>query len=303
MPSAYLSGGDKRAYGVANASDADIQSASLMIDAHCRRPEGLIWKPDGSGAPCYMAGATVLFATKLQGAIAPGQNVVAPFVQKCTPDMIGRVVVLDRGQDSVVEACEISAVLNGVPTLRNVLFAHAPQATVEFGLTIDEELHVPRGRAIVQVSRPQPQRLLAMQGRYAYGRRSDQIGGYNWLNEDINVLASVMTMGGPPPWVEINTDAAGFSPITGEVWIPSGMLMSAFSEVRVWYVSGFPLDQIPAGVKEATAQLVKSMQGMPLPADIRSAAVGDAKLERFADDQMSEVTRGLLRPYVATAFL
>lgn len=55
MPSVYLESSDYAAYGVPNATTAQVVQASAIIDGYLNKPDGLIYTVDGSNNPNAMA--------------------------------------------------------------------------------------------------------------------------------------------------------------------------------------------------------------------------------------------------------
>ncbi|MDR3473346.1 MAG: hypothetical protein P4M09_16930 [Devosia sp.] len=299
MPSCYLSPDDVEAFGLGSASDAQIAQASTIIDSYLIRPEGVVWCPDAAGAPCYMAAKTPQNTVKSTGSIAPGASISIP-ISANLQDKVGAVVILDRANPDAVEACIIQAVAAGTIILAHVAYAHGAATTIDFGLVIEEERSLPSKRSITRASKTPVARLLSGVGRYGYGRRSDQIQG---LNADFNLLATIQTFGGPPQWIPWDVNQAALSNTTGELWVPAGILLAYFSDVRVWYVAGWPADQIPYAIKSATATVLNLMLALPeMSGNIRTLKAGDTMVQRFKDTILDADTKALLNPYRAQVF-
>jgi hypothetical protein len=301
MPSAYLASGDLATYGVTGATDAQIAQASTIVDGYLERPEGLVWMPDSSGLPAYMAALTPSFSTTLSAGISPGSNVVVPIPAAAAgmADWIGEALVLDRVDSNKCEACAVVGVdnQNGTITLGSVAKAHGSGATVEAGLQIVEERALASKRSLTRVSRSPVVRVLAGVGRYSYGRRSDQVAG---LYNDTNLLAAIQTFGGPPQWIPFDVRQAAVSVATGEIWVPAGLLLAYYSEVRLRYVAGYSATAIPPAIKRATANIVTTLMNFSY-ADANPAfkivQAGGTKLERWSDSMMDADTKSLLEPF------
>jgi len=197
MPSRYILPNEYPVYGLPNTTtDPQVFQASALIDAYLQRPEGLVWLPDSLGQPAYMAALEPKLTLNSSGAITAGSKVTVPLAQNVLilSDMLGEVVILDRGSANV-EACVISNVGQGTITLLNVINSHSANCTIDTGLTIMEQRQLPAKRSIVRTMRPIV-RLLSGMGRYGYGRRTDQTAGF--YNE-VNLLAAIQTFGGPNP--------------------------------------------------------------------------------------------------------
>jgi hypothetical protein len=143
-------------------------------------------------------------------------------------------------------------------------------------------------------------RILSLQGRYGYGRRSDQIAG---RFESENLLAMVQSFGGAPPWVSINPYDAAISPRTGEVYIPAGILLSSYSEARIRYVAGYPESQIPEPVKMATKVCVDGLIAMEdVPGSVKVYKTATTSVTRFTASSLDEDTRRMIAPFKALKF-
>lgn len=302
MGSLYIQSGEYATYGLASTTAAsDVATASSLIDAYLRRPEGLVWTPDGNGWPCFMAALTPTFSLTAPGAISPAQNVVVPVTGgMVSPDLVGEVLVLDRANANLTEAVVVTAVGTNTVTLAAVTFAHSGGAVLEAGLTILEERALPSNRAVARVSRAPVARMVAVQGRYAYGRRSQQQAG---VFAEPSILASVQAFGGPPVWYPVNVADVSVSSAAGEVWIPPGALVANFSDVRMRYVAGYPATGLPGIVKTVCAALVQQIQEAPeLAGNVKSYQSGGTKIERFADSMLDAQSQSQLASFQARSF-
>ena len=300
MPSQYILPNEYSVYGLPTSTTVpQITQASSIIDAYLMRPEGLVWEPDYLGQPCYMAALTPTQTFESAGSISPGSNVVVNLTENVVlyQDMIGEVVIRDRGNPSVTEACVISALATsgtGSITFYSVANSHSSNCTIDFGLAIEEERELPQKRSIMRVARP-PVRLLSGLGRYGYGTRLAQsMGQY----AEVNLLAAIQTFGGPPLWIPFPVNQCGVSLKTQEIWVPAGLLLAYYSEVRLWYVSGFPVTGIPAIIKSATAQIVSALVQTPqLIGQLQSIGAGATKIARFAPSQLDRDTLHMLNTH------
>jgi len=273
------------------------QLASTIVDSYLKRPEGIIYIADNNGNPCAMAAATPSFTYKLTGAIAPGANVVVNVLPaNIRPDFVGEVLVIDNGTPNIVEACVVVATSgDNQITLGAVQFNHASGAKADVGMVITEDRNCPSKRSIVRVARWPIVSVLSLLGRYAYGRRSDQVGG---LYQEMNLLASVQTFGGPPQWIPIAVAQASWSDATGEIWVPAGMLMAYYSDVRIKYVAGYP--SVPDPVVRATAKIASDLNSMSgIAGQIKMFAAGDTRIQKFSASTIDTNVKDLLEPYRA----
>lgn len=313
MPSAYIAQSELVQYGVDNATVAQITSASSLVDAYLRRPSGLMYMNDFQGLPCYMAALSPSLSLPLPAPISPGVNVVIQLPGPAAGNgiisqtgTIGTVLILDRasgnqGQTSKCEACVISAVAGNTITLANVQQSHAAGVAMEWGLTIQEQRTLPSTRSICRLGNWPLARLLSGLGSYRYGRRNDQNAG---LYDDRNLLSIMQTFGGPPAWQPWDILAADFNPITGEVWIPTGIYMAYYSDVRIYYIAGFTQANIPPVIKQATAGIIiAKLNTSGLEGGVKMAKAGDTALERFANTVLDEDMRAEINQYVARAYV
>jgi hypothetical protein len=307
MPSEYLAQSELVAYGVPNATAPQIQAASSLIDAYLQRTAGLQWMPDLQGLPCYMAGLTSGLAIPLPQTIGPGQNINVTLPGPASGNgivsqigMIGSVVILDRastnkGGTNNVEACVVSAMFNNTITLGNVIGTHQAGTLMEFGLVTAEQRTLPSTRTIARLGNWPIRRILSGLGSYRYGRRNDQQAG---LYDDRNLISIMQTFGGPPAWQPFVVNQGDFNEITGEVWIPTGIYMSYYSDVRLYYVSGYPQLGIPFPVKQACAAIIQgNINTADMVGGVKMAKAGDTALQRFTNSVLDEDTRAQLNQY------
>ena len=292
----YLQPNEYVAHGIPNASAADVVRATAYINSWLRRPEGLIWGPDGAGNPCYMASATASGQFTLGAAISPGTSVQVAVSGPLMGLNIGDSLTADRANQSVTEAVVVTAKSGNVITLGSVEFAHADGTFLESGLAITERRRMPKGRPLIQVMRPQLRRILSGRGRYAYGRRADAAGGNT---DDFNLLAVYNTFGGPPAWEIFNPMSTDFDSNTGQVWIPAGIMLAYYTEVEMSYVAGFAQAALPEEIKTVCGMLVTSLANDPGLGPVKSYRAGDTAIQKFSDSLISADMASMLQPYRA----
>lgn len=305
MPSVYLQSADLPTYGVPAATANQVIQASAVLDAYLKRPEGLVWVPDSQGSPCYMAALNPSLALTLTGAIAPGQNVQATLTGAASLLQPGDVVILDRAAPSLVEACVVTAASapggGSSITFQSVINAHSINATVEVGLVIDEKRYMPASRPLTTVSRTPVMRVISGVGRYGYGRRGDS-ADYNM--EQFNLLAAVSRFGGPPVWEVFQPGyPAGWDAQTGQVWVPAGIMLAYYSEVKLRYIAGFQSSNIPSIVKQACATILQAQLATPRMGQAKSIKAGDTSIVSFAASVLDEDTKQALEPFASRAFV
>ena len=282
-------------YGILDASDAQVASACRVVNTFLARPEGLLWSPDANGVPAYMSNLKPTLTLTVPTQINPGANVVVTVPNASFgAQNIGDVVILDRGTN-LTEACIVTATSGNTLTLSAVQFTH-PSATMDFGMTILQELPVPAKRTTVRVSRTPVARLVSGFGRYSYGRRSQQYAG---PDINTNLLAYVGAFGGPPMWTQFPVGETDINMNTGEIWIPPGLLLAYFSDVRLRYVSGWSQANLPYDIKQAVANIVRAAIDAPFGGNIKSLKSGDGAMERFSSSAIDKDTQALLQPYKA----
>lgn len=299
MGSVYLQPSEYAAYGVPNATAAQVAQASLYIDGYLRRQEGLIWSPDGNGDPCWMAGATPINTVTLGAGISPGQNVVVNVIGAKLGIQPGDILVADKATPSITEALQVIAKNGSALTFKSVQFAHSGGAGLDAGLDIVEQKYLPKNRPITNLSRPPLQRVLSGIGRYGYPRRGDTASGNT---DDFNLLAVYNQFGGPPAWEIFDPAGCDFDQQTCQLWIPAGIMLAYYTEVRVRYIAGFSQANLPGEIKMACAKTVLSLANDPDLGPAKSYKAGDTAVTKFADTILSGDIQQLLNPYRARLF-
>lgn len=293
----YIDPTEYAVYGISDASDAQVNAAGSLVNTFLLRPEGVVWSPDANGMAAYMANKQATLSYAVPAAVSPGSNVTVTVPNaQFGPQNIGEVVILDRLVTGLTEACVVTASSGNTLTFSSVQFAHAANATAEFGMTILEELPVPSKRTTVRLSRTPVAQLLSGFGRYGYGRRSQQFAG---PDVNTNLLAYVGAFGGPPLWTQFPISETDMNLNTGEVWIPPGLLLAYFSDVRLHYVAGWSKANIPTNLKQAVANIARAAIDNPLGGNIKTLKAGDGTVTRFAATAIDDDTKALLQPYRA----
>jgi hypothetical protein len=311
MPSCYLQPQDYPFFGCPNATQDQVTKASLLVDSYLARPEGLVWMPDSAGQPCYMANLRATYTCAATTAITAGTMVNVPVPPQVyntlsTFGAVGTVVVLDRttttgGQTGLVEACVINAIQPGFIQLTSVMNNHITGCTLEFGMVIQEQKSLPSKRSVTRVNKNPIARVISGVGSYRYGRRNDQQSG---LYADQSILALIQTFGGPPEWIPFNPTASDWNSQTCEIWIPSGIFLAYYSDIRIWYVAGYQYMDLPYIVKQVTANIINSnINTSDLAGGIKKAQAGDTMIERFANTVLSGDDKAMLDQYKVSVFI
>lgn len=308
MPSTYLQSAEYEAYGLPSSTTAaQVQQASILIDAYLKRPEGLVWTPDAQGNPGWMAALTPRLTLNLGAAIEPGQNVTVAVTGGIQAVSVGDALVLDRTSSgpNVSEVVVVMTMTTTPPTLtfKSVANAHASGATLDQGVVLKQHKYMPQGRPLTTLAYTPVMRLLSGQGRYGYGRRGESS---RYMVDEFNLLASLSHFGGPPAWEAFPLENTGVDSETGQVWVPAGVMLSYYSEVNLWYVAGFAQGNIPDAIKFACAQLVKATAGLPAVAangNVKSFKAGDTQIQMFAASLLNDDAKRELNPYRAKLFV
>ncbi|WGS53575.1 hypothetical protein LFL96_21190 [Paraburkholderia sp. D15] len=287
-----------------------MTTASTLIDLYLKRPEGLVWMPDGTGAPAWMAALSPSITYQCAGPIAPGQNVVVELTGGVATIQIGDVLILDRTSSGIAEPVVVVSFGNGLQsvagvtppvqvTLQNVVFNHPGPCTLDAGMTIKQHKFMPDGRPVTNLAFTPIARLLAGQGRYGYGRRGESS---RYQVDEFNLQASLSHFGGPPVWEFFPIINTGVDFATGMVWVPAGVMLAYYSEINLWYVAGYPASGLPSAVKAACANIIMAQGMVPQMGAVKTYKAGDTALERFAATVIDDDTKALLAPYLAKSW-
>lgn len=302
MPSSYLAQNEYITYGVQTTTpQGAVTQASALVDAYLQRREGLQYNIDANGLPAYMAALSPSLSLNIAGGIPTGSSVVVPVTAGLNlGSMVGDVVILDRLIQASCEAAVITAATKTSITLATVAQTHTANTTVEFGLTVSEQISLPSRRSIARVAAWPPVRLISGLGSYRYGRRIDQSAGQYY---DQSILQIMQTFGGPPPWIPFDVSTADVNIVTCEVFIPTGVYLVSYSDVRLYYVAGFSQNNIPSVVKAATAAIINAKLNTDgLQGGLKIARAGDTMLQRFENTVLDEDTRQQLSIYKARMY-
>lgn len=298
VASAYLQPADYAIFGSSGINIAQVLQASILIDAYLLRPHGLIYVADSAGLPAYMAALAPELTFYSVGAFGPGLALQVPIIGPISALQVGSCVVLDRANPALTESVQITAI-NGASVTFNAQFAHGIGCSMETGLLISETRYLPRQRSEITLAYAPVARIIGGTGRYGYGRRGDSSGNIG----DFNLLAAVSSFGGPPAWEVWPANAqAGINQRTGQVWVPSGVMLAYYSEVNIRYVSGFTYSTLPSEIKFACSRIVASLAQEVGIANFKTVAAGDTKTERFAASHIDADTKAMLQPWRARAF-
>lgn len=297
----YLQGSDPATYGAGAATTAQIAAASALIDAYLGRREGLLWSPDANGAPAYMEGLSPSIALTFSAPIAPGSSVSATLTGPTAMIAPGDVLIADIATPTATEALVVETINGQSVTFKSVQFAHAQGSALSAGLVISEQRTMPQNRPITQVSRFPVAAALSGVGRYGYQRRGDD--GFGSM-DTYNLLAVMSRFGGPPAWEPFTLQSNSIDPQTGQMWIPAGVLLAYYTEVKIQYVAGWTYAGLPYEIKQACANIINAQANFPeLNGNIQTLKTGAAQITRFKDTVLDSDTKTMLNPYRARAFM
>lgn len=308
MPSAYLRPIDLPTYGVPSATAAQVTQASVLIDAYLNRSDGLLYTADKNGNPAYMSGLGPELQFTSVGGFGAGNGIQVQVNGPYGSPQVGDCVVVDRQKPDLVETVQILGIngnqftlgTNGPGGPQGLQFVHSAGATLETGLVIDEQRYVPRNRSTVLLTAIPVARVIGGTGRYGYGRRG---GGAAEQMNDFNLLAAVSQFGGPPLWeVWPANNSAGIDADTGQLWVPSGLMMAYYTEVKVRYVAGFQYQNLPAEIKLACAELITAIANNPQLGNFKTYKAGDTTITQFAATMLSSDVKSMLQQYRARGF-
>lgn len=303
MPSVYLQPQDYATYGLDPATTTDfLINASMRVNAYLMRPEGLLYKNDGNGNPCYMDGMIGTELTITSGAVTPGNHVTVT-VDRIPNDLqTGSVLILDRAIPSATEAVIAESITGNSIQLKKVQFSHDANALMEYSLTIVEEAYVPSKRWIVQLAQTPVKVVLSALGILGYPRRSDQYKmDYNW-----QLLPLITEFGGVPVWQSFDVLPDSLSELTGALWLSPALYLMLFTQIKAYYIAGWTYATLPPQIKMATANIAKNLsQGFTnqFGGGIGMVKQGDTTVKAFANTQIDGDTQVLLKPYLSHQFI
>jgi hypothetical protein len=303
MPNAYIGPTELGAYGVVRVPSIFLERASTLIDSVLHRPEGLTWMPDANGWPCYQSRLTPRLTLTIPTAILPGLNVEVPMAGgiDVNPDgLIGEVIILDRLQTGIVEACVVATSTATTITLAKVQFSHSGPVILDFGLVVSEQKTLADGRPTTHLGAWPIARIHSCCGRYNYGRHGSDMYGYQQEFAMLNILGKFAST---PLWQAFQVASTSCDPQTGHIWIPSGIWNAYYSEVNIRYVSGWSQANVPDLIKQSVATLAVGMQSNLLPGNITSYRAGDTQITRAAGTILDADTLRNLAVFKAYAFV
>jgi hypothetical protein len=176
-----------------------------------------------------------------------------------------------------------------------IIDAHCRRSTLaitqyEERLKVPPELNTVRLSYLPLVSvAPAATPIVSLQARYGMPRRGE------WAAPGLGTEFALM-FSLPGSWTAVDPTTIDIWAESGELTFPVNALGLFFNEVDVVYNAG--LATIPAGVKVACAQIVKSAQATPA-LNVKSGKIDRLRLDYFSDKLVDDTVRSLLEPHVA----
>ncbi len=138
--------------------------------------------------------------------------------------------------------------------------------------------------------------VISIKGRYGYGRRGD-----SWQSPDINSLVNIFqiaqTFGAAPRFQDVDVTNVDFDLVTGELWVPAGSMMAAYSEVEVTYNAGFDPRAMPVAIKHACCNMVKNFLAKPATGIRSVSGAGKVNILMKEADVIDDVVKRYLQNY------
>lgn len=307
MPSIYLQSSDYSNYGLPQSTtQSQVIQASAIIDAYTKRqPKGLLYSLDYSGAPCYMSAVLPTLSFVAAGGIISGSNITVTLSGSIGFLQVGEVLIVDRNNTNLTESCIVSSInpQNKTIILSNVINNHASGVTLDSGMTIFEEKSLLSQKPITQLSYSPIVNLISGVGQYGYERRGDN---NLYTDGDFNLLSQLTAFGGAPGWTFFSISDTQVNYLTGDVWIPSGVYLSYFTNVRMWYIAGWTYQNLPYEIKQACANIVNALSSASsdgFSGNIKLYRAGDTEIQKFSASYLDSDTKSLLDRYCVRIYL
>ena len=131
---------------------------------------------------------------------------------------------------------------------------------------------------------------------YAFGKLPRQLTDARYGFEAL-LIADVIGLSGPPAWTRLDTTQWDINYNTGAILVLPYFLQTGLLEVRLRYVAGWSLANLPADIKQAVTNIVRSAIDMPFSSNMKLLKAGDATMERFSPSTLDADTKALLQPY------
>ena len=218
--------------------------------------------------------------------VAPGTGVILTLPYGTFgPQSVGDAVILDKA--GTCEVCVITAASGSSITLASVQNNHTG-ITLDFGLTISEEV---TGR--VRLSRSPVVNILCAFGRYGFDREMRNItNGFDCFEE---LLVTNYGTSGVSAWNPLDTTLWDVNNVTGAVRMP----LHGHESIRIRYVAGWSLANLPDLAKQCVASIVRNLIDSEIPANVKSIKAGDTTIVNFNSSLIDADTRQMAQAFRA----
>jgi len=157
--------------------------------------------------------------------------------------------------------------------------------------TYTERLAIQPDRQQVLLSVLPVLELLRAGGRYTHGQRHTS----RTYGSQIDFLLLNGGIGTPPGFIPLLIDEFDLYGATGELWIPSGILLHGWTEIEVEYLAGWT--QPPDRLKFAIAEIINTMRAKGV-AGRQSYRVGSVSQQFASEGFVSKTARDALQPFI-----
>lgn len=283
--SEYIVSGEYASYGLPSGgtTQQNVKAASALIDGYVMRPEGLVWSPDISGQPCFMAGAAAKRTWAIEADIEPGTSVSVALDSVPLASILGETLVLDAPTPSSCEAAVVTALSGSTVTFDSIVRVHSATSPATLGLVISERRNVGYQGPVAFLSRSPIARLLAVGTTWERSsirepslsdNRRGLVGDYAEGVGPVPNFGSTV-----PQWNLLDPTLLDCDIDTGKLLV---RIFGPRNEVKVNYLAGWTQPTLPDIIKRACASLVLAIQGQdPATAGAKLYKAGDTAIQRF----------------------
>lgn len=155
---------------------------------------------------------------------------------------------------------------------------------------------LPNDRNECQLSITPIIQIIDAKGRYAYGRRDKR--AQNQLNYDY--ISALAVLGNPPRFQHIDVNQISLYPVTGQIWLPTGLFLLGYNEVEVTFLAGF--QDIPSRLKTALALIINNVC-LKGSGDRTSYSIGRVSRTFASPSFIDADTKMLLEPFIVRTYL
>lgn len=301
--SEYIVAGEYSAYGLpaGGTTQMNVKAACALIDGHLKRPEGLVWSPDVTGQPCFMAGATPRRTWQIQSDIEPGSGVTVALDSVPPPALLGEVLVLDAPTPSSCEAAVVTAIDGSTITFATIARVHSSTSPASSGLVIAERRNVGYQGPVAFLSRTPVAQVLSIgtgwdRSTIREPSLSDDRHGVH--GDYAEGIGPIPTFGGAPQWTMLDPTLFDCDLDSGKLQV---RVFGARNEVKVNYLAGWTEPNLPDIVKQVCARLVIAIQNQDpdIPGGAKLYRANDTTVQRFNNSAFDDDMKFQLAPFRA----